>query len=108
MGQVDVPDERMAKLAELVQRFRQDLNAPTVPFVVGTLGDFYVGNHPYAKTINEALQQAPNHIPNLYCVSAAGLVDKGDTTHFDTPSARTLGRRYADVFIQKKLIHNQP
>lgn len=95
------------KLAELVQRFRHDLNAPNVPFVVGTLGDFYVGKNPHAQTINNLLQQAPDHMANLYCVSAAGLVDKGDTTHFDTPSARALGRRYADVFIQKKLILNR-
>ena len=27
----------------------------------------------------------------------AGLVDKGDKTHFDTPSARELGRRYAEA-----------
>lgn len=92
------------KLTELVQRFRKDLNAPNVPFVVGTLGDFVVNRNPNARTVNEALQRAIQHIPNSYCVVSAGLTDKGDSTHFDTPSARTLGQRYADVFIQKKLL----
>ncbi|QDK78409.1 sialate O-acetylesterase [Spirosoma sp. KCTC 42546] len=92
------------KLIELVQRFRNDLNAPNVPFVVGTLGDFVVDRDPEAKIVNEALQQATNHIPNSYCVLSSGLTDKGDSTHFDTGSARILGQRYADIFIQKKLV----
>ena len=95
---------RARKLAELVQRLRTDLNAPNVPFVVGTLGDFIVARNPNAKVINETLQQAPGTIKNTYCVLATGLVHKGDTTHFDTPSARVLGQRYADVFIQKHLV----
>ena len=92
------------KLTELVQRFRKDLNAPNVPFVVGTLGDFVVDRDPEAKIVNEALQQATKHIPNSYCVLALGLTDKGDSTHFNTTSARILGQRYADIFIQQKLV----
>lgn len=92
------------KLTELVQRFRKDLNAPNVPFAVGTLGDFVVDRDPEAKIVNKALQQAVQHIPNSYCVLSSGLTDKGDSTHFDTSSAHILGQRYADVFIQKKLI----
>ena len=95
------------KLTELVQRIRKELNAPNVPFVVGTLGDFVVNRNPDAKTVNDALQRAAQHIPNTYCVLSSGLTDKGDSTHFDTASARTLGRRYADVFIQKKLVSNK-
>ncbi|WP_020604967.1 sialate O-acetylesterase [Spirosoma spitsbergense] len=97
-----------AKLTELVQRLRQELNASTVPFVAGTLGDFVVKRNPDAKAVNDALQQAAQHIPNTYCVLSSELTDKGDSTHFDAASARTLGRRYADVFIQKKLIRTKP
>lgn len=97
-----------AKLTELVQRLRKDLNAPQVPFVAGTLGDFFVNRSPDAQTINKTLQQATQRIPNAYCVAASGLTDKGDSTHFDTPSARALGQRYADVFLQKKLLRAKP
>ncbi|RIV27187.1 sialate O-acetylesterase [Fibrisoma montanum] len=93
-----------AKLAELIQRLRNDLNAPNVPVVVGTLGDFIVRRNPDAGVINETLQKLPGQVPNTYCVVAAGLIHKGDSTHFDTPSARTLGGRYADVFVQKNLL----
>lgn len=107
-GESDSQPERAAaygpKLVELVERLRKDLNTPDVPFIVGTLGDFVVGRNPAARTINETLLQAPQRIKNAYCVSSAGLTHKGDTTHFDTPSARALGQRYADVFIQKKLV----
>ncbi|WP_461077121.1 sialate O-acetylesterase [Spirosoma flavus] len=97
-----------AKLEELVARFRKDLNAPDVPFVVGMLGDFVVKRNPNAKTVNDALQKATRHIPNAYYILSEGLTDKGDSTHFDTRSARTLGQRYADVFIQKKLLKQAP
>lgn len=96
------------KLAELVQRFRKDLNAQKVPFVVGTLGDFVVKRNPDAQLINETLQQATKTIPNSYFVVSAGLTHIGDSTHFDTPSARMLGQRYADVFIQHKLLKPKP
>ncbi|WP_234736795.1 sialate O-acetylesterase [Tellurirhabdus bombi] len=96
------------KLAELVQRLRSDLNAPNVPFVVGTLGDFVVKRNPNAQIINETLQQATKKIPNSYFIVSAGLTHIGDSTHFDAASARTLGRRYADAFIQHKLLKNKP
>ncbi|OJW79785.1 MULTISPECIES: sialate O-acetylesterase [unclassified Spirosoma] len=92
------------KLTELVQRLRKDLNAPNAPFVAGTLGDFVVNRNPDAKTVNEAIMAATKQLPNAYYVLSAGLSDKGDATHFDTESARILGRRYADIFIQKKLL----
>lgn len=95
------------KLTELVQRLRRELNAPNVSFVAGTLGDFWVNRNADGKTVNEALQRAVRQIPNAYCVVSSGLADKGDSTHFDTPSARTLGQRYADVFIQKKLMQTK-
>lgn len=93
------------KLAELVQRLRTDLKTPDVPFVVTTLGDFFVARNPEAAEINRILRDSPNQIQNTYCVLSAGLTHKGDTTHFDAPSARTIGRRNAELFIQKNLLN---
>ena len=92
------------KLAGLIQQLRKELNAPNVPVLVGTLGDFIVRRNPDAAVINETLQKLSAQVPNTYCVVSAGLTHKGDSTHFDTPSARTLGLRYADVLVQKKLL----
>ena len=82
------------KLIQLIERFRQVVNAPALPVVVGTLGDFYAAGG-LAAQLNAILRGLPEHVTRLACVEASGLTDKGDKTHFDTPSARTLGGRYA-------------
>lgn len=87
------------KLTALIRRIRVDLRAENVPVLVGTLGDFYVQKNPNAQQINAILTKLPIQIPNVYAVSTSGLTHKGDTTHFDTASARTLGRRYADTYL---------
>ncbi len=86
------------KLTQLISRFRQEFNQPDLPVVVGTLGEFYVGKTPPAAQINAILRNLPNRDLRTACVDAAGLTDKGDQTHFDAPSARELGRRYAEAF----------
>ncbi|WP_199563208.1 sialate O-acetylesterase [Runella aurantiaca] len=85
------------KLEALIKRFRKELSARKVPFVVGTLGDFFVNRIPEAKDINEQLRQLPKKVKHTACVEAAGLAEKGDKTHFDAPAARELGRRYAEA-----------
>ena len=83
------------KLTGLIGRFWSELKAPTLPVVVGTLGDFYVAQTPSASQINDILRNLPKREPRIACVESTGLTDKGDSTHFDTASARELGRRYA-------------
>lgn len=83
------------KLIKLIGRFRREFKAPKLPVVAGTLGDFYVDKTPSASQINSILRNLPNHERGIACIEATGLTDKGDSTHFDTASARELGRRYA-------------
>ncbi len=85
------------KLETLIARFRKELSARNVPVVVGTLGDFFVAKNPAAKNINEQLRNLPKKVKRTAYADATGLTDKGDKTHFDTPSARELGRRYAEA-----------
>jgi hypothetical protein len=86
------------KLQALVSRFRKELSMKSLPFVAGTMAEFYVNGHPYAKVVNEAIIKLPEKVKNTSFVSGAGLTEKGDQTHFDSISARELGRRYAEVF----------
>ncbi|MDB5240568.1 MAG: acetylxylan esterase [Spirosoma sp.] len=83
------------KLTGLIARFRREFEAPNLAVVVGTLGDFYAAKTPSASQINDILRSLPNHDRRIACIEATGLTDKGDSTHFDTASARELGRRYA-------------
>lgn len=80
------------KLATLINRLRTDLQQPSLPFVAGEIGYFTK-----ADFINAVINQLPGQVSHTAVVSAKGLTDKGDHLHFDTPSARALGRRYAEA-----------
>ena len=85
------------KLAAVVKRFRKDLGESNLLFVAGTIAEFYVDSHPFAKQINEVIEALPGKIKNAVVVQSSGLIHKGDKTHFDSASARELGRRYAEA-----------
>lgn len=88
-----------ANLRELIARFRERLDSPEVPFLIGQLGRF-PGNPWGAGQIQvDAVHRAlPSQVPNVAFVSAEGLTDKGDALHFDAESAGELGRRFAAAY----------
>jgi beta-glucuronidase len=86
----------MDKLQALIRRLRKDLDSPDLPFVAGEVG--YFGK---STLINTVIDRLPGVVAHTAVVSADGLTDKGDKTHFDTRSARELGRRYGQAM--KKL-----
>lgn len=81
----------VARFSQMAARLRADLNAGDVPIIVGELGRFVS----VADAVNPQLARLPSVIPKCGLVSSLGLTDKGDHLHFDSPSARELGRRYA-------------
>ncbi|MCE6991018.1 sialate O-acetylesterase [Dyadobacter sp. CY323] len=90
------------KLEKLVARFRKELNKKSLPFVAGTMAEFYEQKRPTVKIVNAAIMNLPEHVRHTAFVSASGLKEKGDQTHFDGVSARELGRRYAEVMRRLK------
>ncbi|TGE08645.1 sialate O-acetylesterase [Hymenobacter fodinae] len=107
-GETDSTPEKSAayrqKLQTLIGRFRQDLQAPTVPFVAGELPAFQLAGpdpdgkrhpNPSLKRINHALVQLKQDVGHYTYVSSKGTHDRGDQLHFDAASARLLGHRYA-------------
>jgi hypothetical protein len=99
-GESDSKPERaevyQARLEELIANFRRELGGDDLPFVVGTLGDFYVARNPNAKTINTILRKIPLTVINTAYADTRGLTPKDDLVHFDAKSERELGRRYAE------------
>ncbi|MGC3972308.1 MAG: sialate O-acetylesterase [Pirellulales bacterium] len=96
-----------AKLDDLVTRFRKELSADDVPFIVGQLGKF--ADAPWAiqkEQIDAAHRGLPERVKNTAYVSAEGLQHKGDKGHFDSPGYRELGRRYFAAY--QKLTAAQP
>jgi hypothetical protein len=89
------------KLIQLIERLRQDLGAVQAPFVIGQLGEFE--GRPWnagRKAVDLAHKQVCATVYNTGFVETKGFTDKGDKAHFDTPSARKLGRRYAHKMLE--------
>ena len=87
-------------LTELIARFRKDLNATKVPFVIGQLGQF-AGAGPWdepTQLVDRAQQEVAARVPFAAFVSSDGLTSKADNLHFDARSLREFGKRYAAAF----------
>lgn len=89
-----------AKLRAVIARFRSDLGEPELPFIIGQLGQF--DGRPWTadvQRVDAAHRAIAASVPNVAYVSSDGLRDKGDSLHFDAPSARTFGQRYAAAYL---------
>jgi len=104
-GESDSSPEKAAlyldKLKELIERVRTLAGNNAVPFVAGELGHY---KEQY-QNINAVLKRLPAEVTNTAIASSRGLKDKGDNTHFDSPSAQKMGERMAKkmIMLQKKL-----
>ncbi len=98
-GESDSAPEKAAtytvRFAKMIAQLRADLDAQDVPVIVGETGRFRADG----AVINAALSHLPEFVPHCSFVSSEGLTDKGDKLHFDAPSARELGRRYAAAWL---------
>jgi len=94
-------NEYIPKLATLIQRVRSITNNPQLPVVAGELGRY---KQQY-KIINTQLNRLPSMVSFTAVASSEGLTDKGDSTHFNSPSAEILGERLAEkiTHLQKSI-----
>jgi len=90
----------VAALTELIANLRAELNASNVPVVLGELGDYLDQTQAPFAPVNEALKEVATKVPKVGVASAQGLVNKGDHLHFDTPSQRLFGQRYAAEMLR--------
>jgi len=91
-----------ARLSQMIADLRADLGVGEVPFVAGKLGEFLSdktkdGNPSFWPVVNEQIATLPKTVPNTAVVESTGLKHKGDGVHFDTPSLREFGKRYAEA-----------
>jgi hypothetical protein len=84
--------------------FRKEIGNENLPIVMGEIGRFLEhnqsGRFPYWQEINQAIHNAARNLGHATVVSSEDLVDKADLLHFDTPSLRTLGLRYAEAYLK--------
>lgn len=103
-GTKEIASNYSDTLAKLVTDLRSDLDAGDVPFVAGKLGEFLnrgKGDKPsYWPVINEQLDLLPMKLKNSAIASSVDLKHKGDVLHFDSPSFREFGKRYAAEMLK--------
>lgn len=110
-GETDCPLERAKtygpKLARVMEAFRRELDLPEAPFLFGGLGDFlprcrkddfYIN----APLVDQAVREYAGAHANCYYVSAGGLTPNEDLLHFSAASQRAFGRRYFQVFRDRR------
>lgn len=99
------------KMMSLIAGFRKDLGNAYLPFVAGELPAFQkqqpdstkqLREHPYVDQINSEINSLKGKVKNYDVVSAANTDHRGDHLHFNTVSARLMGKRYA--ILMKKLL----
>ncbi|HLU94645.1 MAG TPA: sialate O-acetylesterase [Membranihabitans sp.] len=94
-GESDTAPEKAANyaadLSRLIERIRDLVGDPRLPFVAGELGQY---KEVYGS-INRVLSTIPDSIPYTAVASSNKLKPKDDGVHFDAPSADRLGRRMA-------------
>ena len=94
-------EEYEKNLKDLIKRFREDLNSPNVPFIIGQMGQFPGKPFtPSEEIVNAAhLSIAKGSKLNGF-VPANGLTFNSDSIHFNAISQRELGRRYAEAYLK--------
>jgi hypothetical protein len=92
------PSNYAALLQALIAGLRKEFNAPEVPFVAAEITAFKPDRDSIDR-FNEILHAQSKHVAKYACVKTQDLKDKGDQLHYDTASARELGRRYATALL---------
>jgi hypothetical protein len=84
------------RFAAMIAQLRTDLAVPNAPVVIGELGRF-LGN---GEAFNQNLPSVAAKVPRCAVVTTEDLNHRGDKVHFDSPSLRSLGQRYAAAYLK--------
>lgn len=87
-----------ARLVKMFRSLRDDLEDENLPIVVGEVGRFRIPAQ--TSLINAQLNETAKRLPRVGCASSDGLEHNGDSTHFDAPSLKKFGRRYAEQMLE--------
>jgi hypothetical protein len=92
------------RFMQMVTGFRERLQAPEAPVIAGeTCRVPAEAETPYSKwrpMVTSQTQGAVNRLANAVFVTSDGLAGDDGYTHFDTPSIREFGLRYAKAYLE--------
>ena len=89
------------RLTDLIARFRTELNAPDLPFIIGQLGRFPA--KPWNKdreTIDAAHKAVAAKMKNVAFVPIEDPESIGDDLHFNTETLRRFAQGYAEAYLE--------
>jgi hypothetical protein len=104
-GESDATAEKiphfMANTIAIFDYFRQVAGDAELPVVTGELGLFpgVEKNRQEYLRINDILREIAREDPNMALVHSFGTKPKEDNVHFDSPSQRIMGGRYAAAWL---------
>jgi hypothetical protein len=88
------------RLEDLINRFRKELDAPDIPFIIGQLGRFPAKPWDANREMVDAAQQAvAKKLKNVRFVPIGNPSSIGDNLHFDTPTLRRFAEGYAAAYL---------
>src|SRR5215213_2021604 len=91
------------KLETFFAKVRNDLQQPGLPIYMGTLGSYLTKySFPYTEEINKDIKEVAETGKNIYLVKTSDFTHLKDTIHFDSPSQRLMGKRFAKTVYKNK------
>ena len=92
--------EHAKHLEDLIMRFRKELDAPELPFIIGQLGRFPAKPWNENREAVDAAQRAvAKKMKNVRFVEIPNPESIGDHLHFDTPTLRRFAEGYAAAYL---------
>ena len=90
------------RLGSLIDTFRTVVDNDTLPILLGELGSYAEPTEKQMRwdSINTIIHNMVAIDENLAVVETGDLKHKGDKVHFDAESQRTLGKRYAEKYLE--------
>lgn len=89
------------RFSEMILELRHQLNAETIPLVVGELAECVANStppKPYLAEVNLQINRVAKTVPNCALVSVDGLGCRPDNLHFHSNALRELGLRYFEAY----------
>ncbi len=102
----DAAQEYGRNLKHFVERLREDLDAPHLPFILAQI-DWLPAGFDSCELVRKAQADAPNHIPNTVVISTEGLRKWEDHVHYSSQGQLELGRRFAEGYLSRVQVHSR-
>lgn len=86
-------------LSNFINKIRQDLNAPNLPFIIGKVNPPQ-DRYPAMMNVREAQTTLSNTDPNVYLIDIDDVEKWTDDLHYSTDGSLELGKRFGRKIVE--------